>query len=61
MATWRMAMSTTKPAGVMPRESATADPVIEARRKRAKRTALLLGGIALLVYVGFIVLTGMGR
>ena len=56
-----MAMSTTKPAGVMPRESATTDPVIEARRKRAKRTALLLGGSALLVYVGFIVLTGMGR
>ena len=46
---------------MMSRESTAADPVIAARRKRAKRTALLLGGIALLVYVGFIVLTGMGR
>jgi len=56
-----MAMSTTETASLMSRESAAADPVIEARRKRAKRTALLLGGIALLVYVGFIVLTGVGR
>ena len=56
-----MAMSTTETASLMSRESTAADPVIAARRKRAKRTALLLGGIALLVYVGFIVLTGMGR
>ena len=33
----------------------------DARRKRARRTALWIGGIAALVYVGFIVLVGLSK
>ena len=37
------------------------DPSIEVRRKRARRTALLFAGIALAVYVGFILSEVVGR
>ncbi len=37
------------------------DPTVEVRRKRARRTALLFAGIALLVYVGFILSEVVGR
>ena len=38
----------------MTRDPAIDDPAVELRRKRARRTALLFAGIALAVYVGFI-------
>lgn len=37
------------------------DPSIEARRKRARRTALLVAGIAVAVYLGFILSEAVGR
>ncbi|WP_374247868.1 hypothetical protein [Thermomonas sp.] len=37
------------------------DPDVEARRKRARRTAWLFAGIALAVYVGFILSGALGR
>ena len=45
----------------MARQHAPADPVIEARRARARRTAGVFGGIALAVYVGFLMLGVLGR
>ena len=46
---------------LMARQHAPADPVIEARRARARRTAWVFGGIALAVYVGFLMLGVLGR
>lgn len=37
------------------------DPALEARRRRARRTAWLLGVIALAVYAGFLLLGMPGR
>lgn len=37
------------------------NPELEARRKRARRTALYVAGVALLVYVGFILTGVLGR
>ena len=34
---------------------------VDARRKRVRRTALWIGGIAVLVYIGFIVLVGLSK
>ena len=34
---------------------------VDARRKRARRTALWIGVIAVLVYVGFIALAGLSK
>jgi hypothetical protein len=34
---------------------------VNARRKRVRRTALWIGGIVVLVYVGFIVLVGLSK
>ena len=34
---------------------------VAARRQRARRTALWIGGIAVLVYVGFIALVGLSK
>jgi uncharacterized membrane protein (DUF485 family) len=34
---------------------------IEEQRRRARRVAFLLGAIALCLYLGFIVATGLGR
>lgn len=46
---------------MMPRDPVASDPAVEARRKRARRTALLFGGIALAVYLGFILSGVLGR
>lgn len=40
---------------------APVDPAIEARRKRARRTAWLFGAIALAVYAGFLLTGVLGR
>lgn len=45
----------------MPVESATVDPVLAARRKRARRTALLLAVIAVAVYAAFFLSGVVGR
>lgn len=34
----------------------SSDPVVAASRRRARRTALLFGGLALALYLGFILL-----
>ena len=34
---------------------------LEVRRKRARRLALWIGGVAVLVYVGFIALVGLSK
>jgi len=34
---------------------------VDARRKRVRRTALWIGGIVVLIYVGFIVLVGLSK
>jgi hypothetical protein len=38
-----------------------ADSAVVARRASARRTALVLGGIAFVVYLGFIVLNAVGQ
>ena len=38
-----------------------ADSAVVARRASARRTALVLGGIALVVYLGFIVLNAVAQ
>jgi hypothetical protein len=40
---------------------APVDPAVEARRKRARRTAWLFAGIAAVVYVGFLLSGVLGR
>ena len=40
---------------------APADPAVEARRKRARRTAWLFAGIAVAVYAGFLLSGVLGR
>ncbi|MFT4179173.1 MAG: hypothetical protein QM612_06885 [Thermomonas sp.] len=45
----------------MSRETATVDAAAEARRKGVRRTALLFAGIAVLIYVGFILSGVVGR
>ena len=34
---------------------------IDARRKRARRLALWIGGVAVLVYLGFIAMVGLSK
>ena len=39
--------------------SADQPPTVEEQRRRARRTAFLLGALALCVYLGFILATGL--
>jgi hypothetical protein len=44
-----------------PKPAAEATPGIEQQRQRARRTAMWVGAIAVLVYVGFILSGVIGR
>ena len=63
MAIWPTATSATDAAWnpKMPVDPATVDPALAARRKRARRTALLCAVIAVAVYAAFFLSGAVGR
>lgn len=56
-----MAMSATERQTLMRPDTAYEDSLVAARRRRARRTAWIIAGIALTIYVGFILSGVLGK
>lgn len=61
MGIWHMAMSATERQTLMRPDTAYEDSLVAARRRRARRTAWIIAGIALTIYVGFILSGVLGK